>query len=47
VTLLTISLDALIAIKQHIKRPKDQAALVQLESLKRLRGGDGTSPGAP
>jgi predicted nucleotidyltransferase len=46
-TLLTISLDDLIAIKRHIKRPKDQAALLQLESLKRLRGGEGTSPDAP
>jgi predicted nucleotidyltransferase len=33
-----IGLDDLIAIKRHINRPKDQAALVQLEALKRLRG---------
>jgi predicted nucleotidyltransferase len=32
-----IGLDDLIAIKRHIRRPKDQAALFQLEALKRLR----------
>src|SRR5262245_62085507 len=32
-----INLDDLIAIKRHINRPKDQAALAQLEALKRLR----------
>ncbi len=37
VSLLTISLDDLIAIKRHLGRPKDKAALVQLEELKRLR----------
>jgi hypothetical protein len=37
VNVLVISLDDLIAIKRHIGRPKDQAALVQLESLKELR----------
>jgi hypothetical protein len=33
----TIGLDDLIAIKRHIGRPKDRAALVQLEVLKQLR----------
>lgn len=33
----TIGLDDLIAIKRHINRPKDRAALLQLEALKRLR----------
>lgn len=32
-----ISLADLIAIKRHINRPKDQAALVQLEAILRLR----------
>jgi predicted nucleotidyltransferase len=32
-----IGLEDLIAIKRHINRPKDQAALFQLEALKRLR----------
>jgi predicted nucleotidyltransferase len=32
-----ISLDDLIAIKRHINRAKDQAALVQLEAIRRLR----------
>jgi predicted nucleotidyltransferase len=32
-----ISLDDLIAIKRHINRPKDQAALLQLEALKKMR----------
>lgn len=42
--LLVISLDDLISIKQHIGRPKDQAALVQLQSIRRLRErtGEGT-----
>ena len=35
--LLVIGLEDLIAIKRHIGRPKDQAMLVQLEALKRLR----------
>src|SRR5262245_51608508 len=35
---LVIGLDDLIAIKRHINRAKDQAALHQLESLKKLRG---------
>ena len=34
-----INLDDLIAIKRHISRPKDQAALLQLTALKRLREG--------
>jgi hypothetical protein len=38
-TVLTIGLDDLIAVKRHINRPKDQAALFQLEALKRLRKG--------
>ncbi len=38
-SLLVISLDDLIAIKRHIKRPKDQAMLLQLEELKRMREG--------
>jgi hypothetical protein len=42
VDLLTIGLDDLIAIKKHIGRPKDQAALVQLEAIKRLRDQPGT-----
>jgi predicted nucleotidyltransferase len=37
-SLLTIGLDDLITIKRHLGRPKDQAALVQLEALKRLSG---------
>jgi hypothetical protein len=32
-----IALDDLIAIKRHIRRPKDQAALFQLEALQKLR----------
>jgi predicted nucleotidyltransferase len=32
-----IGLDDLITIKRHINRPKDQATLLQLEALKRLR----------
>ena len=32
-----IGLDDLIAVKKHIRRPKDQAALTELEALKRLR----------
>jgi hypothetical protein len=32
-----IGLDDLIAIKKHIHRPKDQAALFQLEAIKKLR----------
>ena len=35
--LLSIGLDDLIAVKRYIRRPKDQAALLQLEGLKRLR----------
>jgi predicted nucleotidyltransferase len=36
IQLLTISLDDLIAIKRYIGRPKDKAALFQLEALKQL-----------
>lgn len=32
-----IGLDDLLTIKRHLQRPKDQAALQQLEELKRLR----------
>ena len=32
-----IGLDDLIAVKKHIRRPKDQAALFQLEAIKKLR----------
>lgn len=32
-----ISLDDLITVKQHIRRPKDQEALFQLLAIKRLR----------
>lgn len=35
--LRVIALDDLIAIKRHINRPKDQAAMMQLEALKKLR----------
>jgi len=34
---LVISLDDLIRIKSHLQRPKDQEALRQLRSIKRLR----------
>src|SRR5262249_5472674 len=37
VQLLTIGLDDLIAIKRHLGRPKDQAALAQLEGIKQTR----------
>src|SRR5262245_54334063 len=37
INLLTISLDDLIAIKRHVNRPKDKAARLQLEALRRLR----------
>jgi predicted nucleotidyltransferase len=32
-----LSLDDLITIKRHIRRPKDQAVLIQLEAIQRLR----------
>jgi hypothetical protein len=32
-----ISLDDLIAIKQHLRRPKDQLVLIQLEAIQRLQ----------
>jgi hypothetical protein len=32
-----IGLDDLIAVKRHIRRPKDQLALLQLEAIKKLR----------
>ena len=40
VPLNLIGLDDLIAIKRHLGRPKDRAALVQLEALRRLREGE-------
>jgi len=36
-----ISLDDLIAVKRHIRRPKDQMALFQLEAIKKLREAPG------
>jgi len=36
-SVLVIGLDDLITIKRHIRRPKDQAVLVQLEEIKRMR----------
>ena len=39
--LKVIDLDDLIAIKQHIRRPKDQLALLQLLAIKRLRDAEG------
>jgi hypothetical protein len=39
---LVIGLDDLVAIKRHLKRPKDQVALVQLEELQRLREDEGS-----
>ena len=36
-SLPTISLDDLITIKQHINRPKDQAALYQLLAIRKIR----------
>jgi hypothetical protein len=43
INLLTIGLDDLIAIKRHLRRPKDQAALAQLEAIKRTRDTPGES----
>src|SRR4051812_5233665 len=40
-----IGLDDLITIKQHIRRPKDQAALFQLEAIRRLRQPPGSGAG--
>jgi hypothetical protein len=37
-----LSLADLIAVKRHISRPKDQAVLVQLEAIQRLREAGGT-----
>ena len=37
VPVLTISLDDLIHIKEHIRRPKDRDSLYQLQAIKRLR----------
>jgi len=36
-TLAVISLDDLLTIKRHLGRPKDKAALLQLEAVKKLR----------
>ena len=41
---LVIGLNDLITIKRHINRAKDQAALVQLEALMRLRNEDPNHP---
>ena len=35
--LLVISLDDLIRVKEHIRRPKDRESLMQLQAIKRLR----------
>ena len=35
--LRTISLDDLIAVKEHIRRPKDRQSLFQLKAIKRMR----------
>lgn len=37
IELRVIGLEDLIAIKRHLRRPKDQTTLVQLEALRRLR----------
>jgi predicted nucleotidyltransferase len=37
VTLRVMGLEDLITVKRHLRRPKDQAPLVQLEAIKRLR----------
>jgi predicted nucleotidyltransferase len=37
VSVMVIGLEDLIAIKRHLRRPKDEATLFQLEALKRLR----------
>jgi hypothetical protein len=37
VNLLTIGFDDLIAVKRYLGRPKDQAALAQLEAIKNAR----------
>ncbi len=37
VTLLCISLDRLISVKRELGRPRDQAAVLELEALKKLR----------
>ena len=36
-SLQVMSLEDLIAVKRHIRRPKDQVVLVQLEAIQRLR----------
>ena len=35
--LKTISLDDLIKVKEHIRRPKDRDSLFQLQAIRRLR----------
>jgi hypothetical protein len=37
VRVAAIGLDDLIAVKKHIRRPKDQMALFQLEAIKKIR----------
>lgn len=39
VSLRCISLDRLIAVKKQLARPRDLAAVAELEALKKLRGG--------
>ena len=42
--LLVVSLDDLLTVKRHLQRPKDRAALVQLEAIQRLHSrNEGTS----
>jgi predicted nucleotidyltransferase len=40
VQILCISLDKLISVKRELGRPRDQAAVLELESLKKLRTQD-------
>jgi predicted nucleotidyltransferase len=46
-TVSVLSLDDLITIKRHLRRPKDQLMLLQLEALKRLRDAGHASPHLP
>jgi predicted nucleotidyltransferase len=45
----TISLDDLIRVKEHIRRPKDRQSLFQLKAIKQIRGERSAPerPGAP
>lgn len=40
----TISLEDLIRVKEHIRRPKDRESLFQLKAIERLRSEGGGSP---